>query len=253
MLLPSTSSSPTPSISPAVKWSKIYSIFPHKLLKLHAALKDNAPTAHSIMFFVFLIFSLIFSFPFSFSFFLSFSHFPHFLTCSTSPPLAHILEVRLLVHARSSWSEKQIFNLSLFLPVWYYPLKWMFWFWHRFRRPSMRSFQSAKIISESIFTKKLFSIALAGGINEHHTESSPLNWKRQCNQPELFFFSRNFYVKSSTLVCRLSFFFHFGVENREEQQKHPIAFRFNIWKFETEKRMGVQDIEHGLNLERGQV
>ena len=29
--------------------------------------------------------------------------------------------------------------------------------------------------------------------------------------------------------------------------------RFNIWKFETEKRMGVQDIEHGLNLDPGQV
>ena len=38
-----------------------------------------------------------------------------FLTCSSSPPLAHILEVRLLVHARSSWSEKQVFNFSLFL------------------------------------------------------------------------------------------------------------------------------------------
>ena len=29
--------------------------------------------------------------------------------------------------------------------------------------------------------------------------------------------------------------------------------RFNIWKFETEKRMGVHDIEHGLNLDPGQV
>ena len=29
--------------------------------------------------------------------------------------------------------------------------------------------------------------------------------------------------------------------------------RFNIWKFETEKRMGVQDIERGLNLDPGQV
>ena len=29
--------------------------------------------------------------------------------------------------------------------------------------------------------------------------------------------------------------------------------RYNIWKFETEKRMGVQDIEHGLNLDPGQV
>ena len=29
--------------------------------------------------------------------------------------------------------------------------------------------------------------------------------------------------------------------------------RFNIWIFETEKRMGVQDIERGLNLDPGQV
>ena len=27
---------------------------------------------------------------------------------------------------------------------------------------------------------------------------------------------------------------------------------YNIWKFQTEKRMGVQDIEHGLNLDAGQ-
>jgi len=27
---------------------------------------------------------------------------------------------------------------------------------------------------------------------------------------------------------------------------------FNILKFQTEKRMGVQDIEHGLNLDPGQ-
>ena len=27
---------------------------------------------------------------------------------------------------------------------------------------------------------------------------------------------------------------------------------FNIAKFQTEKRMGIWDIEHGLNLDRGQ-
>ena len=139
VLLPSTSSSPTPSISPAVKWSKIYSIFPHKLLKLHAALKDNAPNCPFNHVFVFLIFRFLFSWSFvfccphflffvflifcflfsSFLFFVVlifcflFSSF--FLTCSSSTPLAHILEVRLLVHARSSWSEKKGFICSLFL------------------------------------------------------------------------------------------------------------------------------------------
>ena len=27
---------------------------------------------------------------------------------------------------------------------------------------------------------------------------------------------------------------------------------YNIWKFQTEKRMGICDIEHGLNLDAGQ-
>ena len=27
---------------------------------------------------------------------------------------------------------------------------------------------------------------------------------------------------------------------------------YNIWMFQTEKRMGIRDIEHGLNLEPGQ-
>ena len=38
--------------------------------------------------------------------------------------------------------------------------------------------------------------------------------------------------------------------------KDPFLLRaresYNIWKFQTEKRMGIQDIEHGLNQEPGQ-
>ena len=38
--------------------------------------------------------------------------------------------------------------------------------------------------------------------------------------------------------------------------KDPFLLRaresYNIWKFQTEKRMGILDIEHGLNLEAGQ-
>ena len=38
--------------------------------------------------------------------------------------------------------------------------------------------------------------------------------------------------------------------------KDPFLLRaresYNIWKFQTEKRMGILDIEHGLNLDAGQ-
>ena len=40
---------------------------------------------------------------------------------------------------------------------------------------------------------------------------------------------------------------------RESSWNNFVRERFNIWKFETEKRMRVQDIEHGLNLDPGQV
>ena len=86
----------------------------------------------------------------------------------------------------------------------------------------MQSFQKAKVITDSICRhNKLFN-SPAGGINEHHTESSPPNWKRRCNQPELFFFSRNFLCKKLLFGLQTKFF-HFDVENGEEQQKHPLA------------------------------
>ena len=38
--------------------------------------------------------------------------------------------------------------------------------------------------------------------------------------------------------------------------KDPFLLRaresYDIWKFQTEKRMGILDIEHGLNLDAGQ-
>ena len=180
MFLPSTSSSPTPSISPAVKRNKIYSIFPQKLLKLHAASYPNypfnhvgvfphfhspAPPVHSIMFnhvFVFLIFSHLL---------LQSASCSH--TWGKTPCPRSVFLV---------WKAGFQF-CSLFVLFDIIVKKWVFWFWHSFRRSSMQSFQNAKVITDSIYTKNFFQFPC----NEHHTESSPPKWKRRWNQPEPFF------------------------------------------------------------------
>ena len=149
MLLPSTSSSPTPSISPAVKWDKVYSIFPHKLLKLPAAFKDNAPQLPiqscfcfpHFSFFVFLIFCFLLSSFFVFCFphilFFVFLIFvfccPHFLFF-----VFLIFSHLLLQYASCShtWGKtpcprsvflvwKEGFHLFFIFAVWYYRQKWV--------------------------------------------------------------------------------------------------------------------------------
>ena len=47
--------------------------------------------------------------------------------------------------------------------------------------------------------------------------------KGDASNQSYFFSQETFYEKSSSLVYTLSFF-HFGVENGEEQHKHPIAW-----------------------------
>ena len=119
------------------------------------------------------------------------------------------------------------FQFFFVFAVWYYRQKWVFRFWHSFRRPSMRSFQSAKIITESIFTKKTFSIALAGRINEHHTESSPPNWKKEMQPTRAIFFSRNFLCKKPLFGLH---FFSFWCWKWGGTAKTPSSSK-SVWSF----------------------
>ena len=235
MLLPSTFSSPTPSISPAVKGNKIYSIFLHKILKIHLFSQDPQttcclewpcpPTAHSIMF----LFSSFFphllhhNSPFNVFVFLIFSHLLHqAASCSHTWGKTPCPRSVFLV-----W--KAGFQFFFIFALWYYRQKWVFWFWHSFRRPSMQSLQNAKVITDSIYTKNFSKIHdwyhlhiffqfpwQAGSMNitqiPHHLNEL---------QPTRAVFSRNFPCKK-LLFGRLSFFlFILVLKMRRNSKKTP--------------------------------